>query len=1386
MPPKIFDEPAVKRSKSTAAREADKQKRAALAANLRNDVGPTLTDLYMAENSAWGLSRYLPSYERLIRLDEPSITLARIGEYIDRIEPINMKNIPVPDRDRLSNLKTLLLDVLKPLYFRAQEELATNEFTEALVKHGLPVDTNVSQVVADMKLNQLMEKDNVPLITWSSLANLQKNALYYKRALTDYENALNNRTKKLLWPGEGDSFFDNNDKFMIDEHEVPELREGFNVFTIKKRDGTVLQSTNTLKTDVYKAIEPYLNNEKTFYDDTNDGQLKMMENESLFLKGVVSDNINWFKNKEEPYLLNLEPADERWAQHKLTQTEVADIVDLLNLKTGFKDKLTTWKARLFPPQKKGTIDARAESQAGGKAVNSFVASESSSQVTTPSSSVDLDRMPSSMMTSVSQVTTNDSQPEKSTQSLPTPTVLTLSGFPALTRPATETAAVTPLSVIPSFQPSSSSTENNYAAYKRLVDQEEKEDGEEKRDDGALLAFLNQTTSSTTPKNEEFRRFFLDTLAKYGQQAGINVSFNQLENALIRDAINPQTSLTVAGASYAPLLPALEGIKNNPKESATLLAQHLVNYSKQNSVDLEAEDLVNAIGSLGADLQNQPPAQSAAPRPADPGVDRPVSPLTALTPRHATPEPQEQGGEIIGLMNEIMTNLDLRRQNGLEVPAAVEAAFNNLFRGNKVQADELVGWANSLHFLQQALDESKARTTQLEQQMDNVLLSWHRELADLTPDELEIDRATGNELQNEISALNAYAQTIKDEAQADPAVVGDLMTRIHQLTRRITALRVKNRRLNNEVSSLQATTKRGDSLLQEYATANTELREANANHLTNLRWLENQNQEQLRGREALIARNADLLRQLTGANAQAQELQDRVDRDQALNTQLLQETQDLVQRATQYYNQIGEKDVIIQRLQEDNAELLDQYIQAKREHDTLHQMNEKLVGAAGSTLEALTTIFDQVGVNWQDRDALSVLGELGEYLQNQNLDLQHANARVSDLDRERIDLSRLNSNIIENMTAQKERELEEQRRALETAHLTALSDVDRKWKDELERAKNIFHDQVHEKNSAIRALEARNHQISADLTQRHQQLVAQINLEHEEEIQQLTDNYRGQIAALESDVFDLQSRLDKGVALESGFAHFGPYLRTTLETIKDVLDVDNAANQKHIDKLLDLAVDDLRSRLQTKRSLDATEYRMIIENNHKQNMSLFNQAQRLGTSQQKNAALAQARAQRANLAWNLVEQLALSPDPTAKANASSLMLSLAKQLVNGKGTFEEDEAAASFLKMYDDGTVGRVVSALATPAVAPVDSALSRKISDLETSMRNFVSIVSQRTAHVGHAQTYHPPRRVFVGRDGHYYQGNRRARATRATRAAKSRQQPRGPHGRFTVKKAKK
>lgn len=1383
-----MDEPSQKRSKSTYAREQEKREKAAIESYLKEKVGSTLTDLYMAGDNAWGLSRYLPTYERLLRLDEPSKTLARIGGYVDMLNDINLDSVVVPDHERLKNLRTLLLDVLEPTYYRAQIDTLTNDYNASLVNLGLPTNTNARQVEAEMKIQKSEVEKDIPLKTWSKLANLQKEVSFYENALKNFENQLNQRPKKVLWPGEGDSFFNNNE-YMINNVIVPELRNDFNVTTTRKKDGTTSTYNNTLKTDIYKVIEPYLNEKTPYYDNSDDGQLKMMENESLFLKGVTSDNVKWFKNKEEPLLISVQDAYERWAQHKLTQAEVADIVELLNKKTNYLNSLKEWKARLFPPKRTIKIDKKAEAEADGSDIGSATTvsgSDSRSMISSTSQS-----MPSSMISSASQPLTVDSELLNSI----THTVNPTSALRLVNQAFAEDSS--------SFQPTSS-IENNYAEYKQLVDQE-KRDNAVKIDNGALLTFLKQAESSPNLENEEFRRFFIGALADYGQQAGIKVSSNQLENALVRSVREAGDSLTVAGASYEPLLDALAGIKVDPKESANRLARFLVDYSKQNNVGLEADDLVKAIGSIGADLQNQPPTVQAA----VPVTEQALSPLAgisqivdttdaAVSPRQATPEPQEQGGEIIGLMNEIMTNIELRRQNGIHVPDEVVDAFNGLFKDNRVQADELVGWANTMHFLQQALDESNEKKAQLEKQIGDVLFSWDRGLENLTADDLELDNDTGHEIQNEILALNAYAQTISNDQQADPEVVRDLMTRIHQLKNRITTLRVKNRRLNNQVTSLQTSNKRGDSLLQEYAAANTELREANDNHLNGLRWLENQNRTQIRRNEELISRNADLLQQLTGANAQNQELQNRVDMDQTLKAQLLEGAHGLFQMASQYYDQISEKDAYIQLLHKDNAELFNQYNQSREDNDLLYQAYNELTERANATMGAMTNVFNQAGINWMQRDAVTLLGELGEYLQNQNLVIEQANKSAGDnwrkgyddgyakgveeLEAQQAVSSQMRDLITSNIREEARKALEQQKINLEAEHRAKLDRINNEWKEELNKAKDAFQEEIRKKKATINALETRNTQTELDLNQRHQRVVDQINTQHQEEIQQLTDDYKDQIGLLESNIYDLQQRLDAGKALDSGFGHFGPYLRTALETIKDVLDVDNQANQKHVDKLLDLAIEDLRDRTKTKRRLDATAYRMALENEQKQNMSLFNQAQHLGASQQKNDALAQARAQRANLAWNLVEQMALSTDPTAKANASNLMLSLAKQLVNGKGTFEEDEAAAAFLKMYDNGTVGRVVSALATPAVAPVDSALSRKVSDLEATMRNFVSLVSQRTAHVGHAQAYHPPRRVFMGRDGRYYQGNRRTRATRAARA----RQPRDKYGRFTVKKAKK
>ncbi|EFO61803.1 Hypothetical protein GLP15_2168 [Giardia lamblia P15] len=147
---------------------------------------------------------------------------------------------------------------------------------------------------------------------------------------------------------------------------------------------------------------------------------------------------------------------------------------------------------------------------------------------------------------------------------------------------------------------------------------------------------------------------------------------------------------------------------------------------------------------------------------------------------------------------------------------------------------------------------------------------------------------------------------------------------------------------------------------------------------------------------------------------------------------------------------------------------------------------------------------------------------------------------------------------------------------------------------------------------------------------------------------------------------------------------------------------------------------------------------------------------------------------------LISKLAGSTDPVIKALGTTMFTSYLKDLTS----LSDDELMGTnyeqLIKMHDDGSIDRIIAALATPSNA-INDTLGKRISDLENTTRNFINMVSQRTAHVGAAQAYHPPRRVFVGRDGRAYQGNRRAR-----RVAKPRRlPPRNSRGRF-VRRVKK
>lgn len=146
--------------------------------------------------------------------------------------------------------------------------------------------------------------------------------------------------------------------------------------------------------------------------------------------------------------------------------------------------------------------------------------------------------------------------------------------------------------------------------------------------------------------------------------------------------------------------------------------------------------------------------------------------------------------------------------------------------------------------------------------------------------------------------------------------------------------------------------------------------------------------------------------------------------------------------------------------------------------------------------------------------------------------------------------------------------------------------------------------------------------------------------------------------------------------------------------------------------------------------------------------------------------------------DLLMQLTGTGNPALMAYATGMFYDFLKSAAN----LSDDELAArdinTILNMYDNGAIGRMVAAIGSQKQSSVEDSLSKRISDLENTTRNFISLLSQRTAHVGAAAAYHPPRRVFVGRNGVAYQGNRRARTSKSPR----RGPPRKANGQFKRK----
>ncbi len=133
------------------------------------------------------------------------------------------------------------------------------------------------------------------------------------------------------------------------------------------------------------------------------------------------------------------------------------------------------------------------------------------------------------------------------------------------------------------------------------------------------------------------------------------------------------------------------------------------------------------------------------------------------------------------------------------------------------------------------------------------------------------------------------------------------------------------------------------------------------------------------------------------------------------------------------------------------------------------------------------------------------------------------------------------------------------------------------------------------------------------------------------------------------------------------------------------------------------------------------------------------------------------------AGKLIAKLADSDNDGLRALGASMFANLLHDMT----TMTDDELKATnyadLIKMNENGSIDKIIAALSTPRHA-VDDSLAKRISDLENTTRSFINMMSQRTAHVGTAQAYHPPRRVFMGR-GPAGVGKSNVRAPRKGRA---------------------
>ena len=341
---------------------------------------------------------------------------------------------------------------------------------------------------------------------------------------------------------------------------------------------------------------------------------------------------------------------------------------------------------------------------------------------------------------------------------------------------------------------------------------------------------------------------------------------------------------------------------------------------------------------------------------------------------------------------------------------------------------------------------------------------------------------------------------------------------------------------------------------------------------------------------------------------------------------------------------------------------------------------------------------------------------------------------------------------------------------------------------------------------LEALRNKNEAKIASIEERHAEELRNLSLDYERQLAELTVKLEAQEAALNADF---------GIGEASYYQEEIAGSRDLLTHLNAILQVSAKELKPHVEKLVDIYMGDLKKRLDNRRrdkrdevlhirrqedkilerqhEIDKLYHHSAIQTdarlmNHMHDGDMIDKRAKV-RSEEKSASrqAAQDEAQRrANNAasmrtrlnqytFDLIGKLIGSNNSVATTHGYSLLAEFTKSLLELPAEVLDSSDIQQYLNMYDNGSLDRLVNVLAQPRPSSTDDALSKRITDLERTVRSFINMTAQRTAHVGAAQAYHPPRRVFVGREGVPHQGNRYARGYRSNRKLP----PRRPDGRF-------